>query len=408
MSYKVALIADNHFIRFNKKYYVNGTYSKQYLSRFTSNFDELVIIARGREATEEDDISKLRETGGEKVSFVLLEDFYGIQTYLRKKRSLEKRIKESFDTVDAVFIRMPCILTTIALECAKEKGLPMMIDVGADPDSIYRSSKNDIFRTIISKYLKRVCEQACLNANGVSYVTKHILQEKYPCTAMIQGESIERFTAAISNVDISEASFYKERSYSASMNPLRILHISNNIVENSGKGHEECLQVLAKLKENGINAILTFLGDGDGINSLKVIAKSLDIDDRVIFAGRIADRDEYRNIIISNDLFLFPSHSEGLPRVLIEVMATGMVCIASNVDGIPELLPTENIFDYSDAEGMAKRIISLMDNQTELMTISSENITAASSYTNSKLSIIYNEYYSKVRRLIDKRRSDAI
>lgn len=401
MSYKVALIADNHFIEKDGKYYVNGTYTKQYLSRFTSNFDELVIIARGRSATENDDITKLRETGGERVTFALLEDFYGVQSYILKRKALKTRIDKVLDSVDAVFIRMPCILTTVALKCAKENHLPMMIDVGADPDSIYRSSKNDLFQTLISKYLKRVCKQACLSANGVSYVTKHILQKKYPCTAMIQGESVERFTAAISNVDISEDSFYRERNYTTPIKPLRILHISNNIEENSGKGHEECLQVLSKLSRKGVDAQITFLGDGDGIKSLKQKANVLKVADKVIFKGRIADREEYRNIILSNDLFLFPSHSEGLPRVLIEVMATGMVCISSNVDGIPEILEKENIFNYSDTDAMTKRILELINDAHTMNAISNKNLKVARRYSNTNLKKEYDLYYSKVRRLID-------
>ena len=406
MPYKVALIADNHFImRTEKKVYVNGTYTKQYLKRFTSNFDEVVVIARCSNAKNDEDTRNLRESGGEGVVFFKLDDFRGVNRYIKSKNIIKKDMMKALESVDAIFVRMPCILTNIALDCAKEKNIPIMIDVGADPDSIYRSSKTTLFELLISKYMMRVCQKNCMLANGVSYVTREILQQKYPCRAIKYGESKEYFTASISNVDMSNDFFYSNRNYDLRNKQVKILHISNNICPNSGKGHIECIDVLKKLNNLGINSVLTFVGGGNGISELFTLAEKSGVTNQIKFTGRIVEREEYRKIILEHDIFLFPSHSEGLPRVLIETMATGMVCVASNVDGIPEILRSNDIFQYWDIQGMANRINTLILNKDECREISQRNYEIAKNYSNDVLKYSYYEYYQKLRKLIDLRKN---
>lgn len=403
--YKVALIADNHFIKKIDEYYVNGTYTQQYLKRFTSNFDSVTVIARVRSATHQDDVSKLRLSGGERVDFLDLPDFNGVKNYIKSKSRLKNMMLDCLKNCDALFVRMPCILTTLAFECAKQLNIPVMIDVGADPNTIYRSSKTTLFELLISKYMQKVCQKNCLSANGVSYVTQQVLQRKYPCKALRHGESTEYFTESISNADISE-NFYCERNYKKETTLLKLLHISNNICKSSGKGHTEAVLVLKELLQRGIDASLTFVGGGDGIGWLTEFASINGVKDKVFFTGRIADRDEYKSIILDNDIFLFPSHSEGLPRVLLETMATSMVCVSSNVDGIPEILDKEDIFEYSDTIGMADRIEEYVKNPELEQCVAIRNYSVAQMYSNVNLKKKFDSFYKKVRDLIDYRRGE--
>lgn len=404
MAYTIALIADNHFIINDDKVYVNGTYTKQYLSRFTSNFDNVIVIARGRNSLPTDDFNNLRESGGDRVAFHFIDDFLGVKSYVYNRKLIKSQIKSGIINVDAVIVRMPCILTTLSLDIANQLQIPFMIDVGADPETIYVGTEKNIFIQLLSKYLRNVCKRSCKRANGVSYVTKRILQDKYPCKAIMEGESVNYFTASISNVDIND-DFFNSRSYST-LDEIRLIHVSNNISENSSKGHQEAIQVLELIKKKGYRATLTFLGDGNGVNELKELASKLGVLDSIIFKGRIVERNAYRDCLKSNDFFIFPSHSEGLPRVLIEAMATGMVCISSNVDGIPELLDANDIFEYSDINGMSERIISLFNDKGVLNTVSYRNHEKAKEYSYDSLKCEIDSYFAKVRALIDFRLSN--
>ena len=160
------------------------------------------------------------------------------------------------------------------------------------------------------------------------------------------------------------------------------------------------------MRKKGINAELTFLGDGEGIKQLEDYARELNVLQFVKFVGRIADRETYRNYMINSDIFLFPSHSEGLPRVVLEAMATGLVCVTSNVDGIPEIIDEDDVFDYSDIQGMANRIMVLKDDIDLLNRISKNNLEISMQYSHNIMKNTYDAYYLKVRRLMDFKRGN--
>ena len=53
------------------------------------------------------------------------------------------------------------------------------------------SKFNCIIKKIINRKIDSIAKDICQKANGVSYVTDFVLQEKYPCKAIINGT--ERF-----------------------------------------------------------------------------------------------------------------------------------------------------------------------------------------------------------------------
>lgn len=52
----------------------------------------------------------------------------------------------------------------------------------------------------------------------------------------------------------------------------------------------------------------------------------------------IGFRTDIAELLYLGDLFVLPSRFEGLPMVLLEAMAAGQACIATNVSGNPELI----------------------------------------------------------------------
>jgi len=74
------------------------------------------------------------------------------------------------------------------------------------------------------------------------------------------------------------------------------------------------------------------------------------------------ERDRMKSFYRSMDLIVVPSYSDPLPTVILEAVANGKLVLASNVDGIPELVNVERLLfrrgDYSDLAAKINEILS--------------------------------------------------
>lgn len=82
------------------------------------------------------------------------------------------------------------------------------------------------------------------------------------------------------------------------------------------------------------SAWLVLVGDGPDLDSLKTLAKEI-AQERVIFAGHQVDPIQW---LAAVDIFVLPSLCEGLPGALIEAMAAGLPCVATDIPGNRDLI----------------------------------------------------------------------
>lgn len=142
---------------------------------------------------------------------------------------------------------------------------------------------------------------------------------------------------------------------------------------NKNKNHEIIIRVLSKLTNK--NFIYLICGNGELKEYLKNLAKELGVSDKVKFLGYRKDVLEIYKIA---DLFLFPSKREGLPVSLIEAIACGVPCVASDVRGNRDILSIDNLCK-SNKEDEWRRLVqrgfynyakvNIVDNKFELSKI---------------------------------------
>nr|WP_308650378.1 glycosyltransferase family 1 protein [uncultured Agathobacter sp.] len=134
------------------------------------------------------------------------------------------------------------------------------------------------------------------------------------------------------------------------------------------KNHEFIIDVFAEYVKKNPKAILVLVGDGPFKTKIETKIKSLKIEEKIRLMG---SRSDIYNIDQGIDLFLFPSHYEGLPVVLVEAQCTGLKCLISDVI-TPEIDLTQNIYRMSlneDIEAwveMIDKIISTLDKRQSM------------------------------------------
>jgi len=85
--------------------------------------------------------------------------------------------------------------------------------------------------------------------------------------------------------------------------------------------------------------------------------------DKVFAIGEVQNIAPY---LQCSDIFVFPSRKEGLPNTLIEAMACGAACIASDIGGCTDLIEpnrTGVLFSNGNAAELNQAVISLLSNK---------------------------------------------
>lgn len=88
-------------------------------------------------------------------------------------------------------------------------------------------------------------------------------------------------------------------------------------------------------------------------------ARQLGISDKVVITGLTDRVEDYLNAC---DIFVLPSYREGLPRALLEAMASELPVIATNIRGCREAVIHENcglLFEPHDVEALTRHLLTL-------------------------------------------------
>lgn len=115
---------------------------------------------------------------------------------------------------------------------------------------------------------------------------------------------------------------------------LQVLCVGRLVPE---KGQAVLLVALRRLTDDGVEATVTFVGDGPRRVALEKLAAELGIADRALFTGSVS-QDDIRTYYERADVFCLPSFAEGVPVVLMEAMATQLPVVTTRIAGIPELV----------------------------------------------------------------------
>lgn len=99
------------------------------------------------------------------------------------------------------------------------------------------------------------------------------------------------------------------------------------------KNYGVAIKAIAECKNPSLHYLIC--GKGPELEHLQNLSKELGIENQVHFLGF---RTDIKELLKAADIFLFTTLQEGLPRSMMEAMASGLPCIASEIRGNTDLL----------------------------------------------------------------------
>jgi len=127
------------------------------------------------------------------------------------------------------------------------------------------------------------------------------------------------------------------------------------------KGIKDLLLACASVQYSGVAFELVLAGPsgsaGDATTLPRGIAE-LELSDRVVYVGSVAGARK-AELLAWADVYVQPSHHEGLPIAVLEAMASGLPVIATTVGALPEVID-EGVQGHLVAPGRPDRLAAAM------------------------------------------------
>lgn len=396
---KVLVTTPGKLIKSGGHYYTKIIYGYDYFLKYLNSFDEVVKLGQCVENSEIDTTHLLR-VDGEHVSIQELPKTSGALDYFCKKNVIERTALQVLQSCDAAALRIPDPLSFYLIRQCQKLNKPFIVEITTDIWT-YLSPKNSTMRLgwFFRYYWHYLQKRACLNACGVSYVTQKHLQSRYPSYKSVHPTDTVHFNAAFTDADIPLAQFRKTPKENFFKNGvIKLVHISGNL-SFDGKGYKELLEALNILSKS-YNVELGLVGDGELSPINNQFVKENNLDQYIYKYGKVESRERVFEILNSSDIFVFPSYTEGLPRVVVEAMACGLPCVGSDIPGNRELMQDDVLVPVHNGISLAAKLDVLIKSPNDLKKYSEQNLEKAKrKYSKEAVDIVSHQFYKRLAQL---------
>lgn len=304
-------------------------------------------------------------------------------TVFAKKRSLKSKVHEVTDGIqvyrvgpsglywlwtalllwrlrhdlDVVHILGQRITTYVSIFLCRLFGIPTVLKI---PITHNRFTWKQFHKAFILKVENLISRQAS------AYIA---ISREIAGQLVEQGFYPERIERLPNGVDMKRFFTVNSQAETDALRDKLKLPIAKKIVLYSGrlinrKGYDLVLAAWPRIYAACPDAHLVVVGGGS--NKSVEALKQLDAGLRgatVTYVGSVTDPAPY---LAACDVYLFPSRREGLPNALLEAMACGCACVASDIGGCVDLIEPEQtglLFPSGNADKMADAAVRLLSDE---------------------------------------------
>lgn len=352
--------------------YSTGGLSYAVLARYLEQFSALTVVARELPLAADEHAGMLTLATGPGVDFKSVTVRRPLDAfYARQVRSV---VRAAVLSADCVIARLPSALGYVACHEAIRVGTPWAVEVvGCPRDALWNygtalgKAATLPYRWLQRHYVKR--------APYAIYVSRHFLQNRYPC----DGISVGCPDASIPIVDLDVLTRRLRRLDEGwTDRPVQFGLVGS--LDVGFKGHDTAIRALAAIKDRIPDFRLRLLGAGR-TERWRDLAAACGIADKVVFEGTRTGGEAVFAWMDELDVFLMPSLQETLGRALLEAMSRGCPALGSRETAIPEQLGDDCLHPSKDFDELGRLIVHLLGNREYARSCALENFHRARKYS---------------------------
>lgn len=214
-------------------------------------------------------------------------------------------------------------------------------------------------RNLVNAVVKFLYKRSLVNAYAV------IFQNPDNKASFIELGLVDPSKAYVVNGSGVDLEYFSYHPYDTGENRISFLMMARLLKD---KGIHEYLAAASALKSEYNNVDFVLLGYEDMSENAVSIAEinKLDKAGVISYAGFVND---VREFLIRSSVYVLPSYHEGLPRSVLEAMATGRPIITTNVPGCRETV-VDGVNGWlvpkADKEALAEKMRWFLDNCAEI------------------------------------------
>ena len=376
------------FEKENDEFFGLPSCSNSFFEKYLDVFEKIKVL--GENFKKYLDLSSLVKIDDKKIRIKILPANTHPKDFKNDKK-IKKMLFEEIYKADAILIKPSSRKGIMAIKIAKQLKKPYMIELTGDIHNALKRNPNflkKLYAPILYWNIKRHIKKCKFGL----YVSKYYLQSQFPINGLMCG---------CSDVELKD---FREEIINKRIQRITTKDFKNDCVDlgligfyqGKMKGVDCAIRALSHLPQN---YNLTILGNGTEENRQKWYryAEKRGVKNRLKFEMPLKSSKEVCNWLDKIDFFVFPTKSEGLPRVIVEAMSRGLVCFASNICTLPELLDNNCLFKLNDDLELSRLIKFYSKNRLYQIEQSKRNFETSKQYQYDLLKNKRNEFLKKFK-----------
>lgn len=241
---------------------------------------------------------------------------------VRKISELSKIIDKIKPDITNTFILSGGVYGTLAWK--KEKYGKLFVTVNNPVLYPGVSTKGRLLYPRMYRFMSKYTSAFLVKSDQVREEVDNVIRHKKPVISIKNGVDFHIFD--------------KNKEYPDFRDKLGIgkadIVITNVAALDIRKGQRYLIEAAIEVREEYPIQVF-IIGEGNLEKELKALVKKRDAEEYIHFLGH---RSDINYILAKTDIFILPSIHEGLPNSLMEAMAMGLPCIATDVGGVRQLI----------------------------------------------------------------------